>query len=49
MVVFTASEPKYADAILNFIDPNNEIFEYRLYRQNCVSTDFGYVKDLRII
>ena len=49
IVSFTASEQQYADAILDYIDPENNIFDLRLYRQHCVSTEFGHVKDLRII
>lgn len=49
LVAFTASEKSYADAILDFIDPANKIFDMRLYRHNCVKTPFGMVKDLRII
>jgi CTD small phosphatase-like protein 2 len=39
----------YADTILNYIDPNREIFAKRLYRQHCVETEYGLIKDLRII
>ena len=49
IIAFTASEKQYADAILDFLDPDGSIFEERLYRHNCVMTPFGYVKDLRII
>jgi CTD small phosphatase-like protein 2 len=49
IIAFTASERNYADAILDFLDPDGSIFEARLYRHNCVMTPFGYVKDLRIL
>ena len=50
IVVFTASHQAYADAILDYLDPQNRYFSYRLYRQHCVLTPEGYyVKDLRII
>ena len=39
----------YADAILDHIDPENNIFAARLYRQHCVETEYGLIKDLRII
>jgi CTD small phosphatase-like protein 2 len=49
VIVFTASHQTYADAILDYIDPNNEYIEHRLYRQHCVLTEEGYyVKDMRI-
>ena len=30
--VFTASSQTYADAILKYIDPKNELFSFRMYR-----------------
>ena len=49
IIVFTASHQVYADAILDYIDPNHELFQHRLYRHNCILTPEGYyVKDLRI-
>jgi CTD small phosphatase-like protein 2 len=32
LIVFTASEQSYADAILDKIDPAHQLFEHRLYR-----------------
>lgn len=54
MIIYTASDKSYADSVINYIDPFNTFFPYRLYRHNCVKivTDEGqtlYVKDLRII
>ena len=34
---------------MNFIDPKNEFFHTRLYRHHCVETEYGLIKDLRII
>jgi len=49
VIVFTASHQVYADAILDYLDPNHEHIEHRLYRQHCFQTEEGYyVKDLRI-
>ena len=52
IVVFTASHQAYADAVLNFMDPTNKYFKYRLYRNNCSLVDVDgtkfYVKDLDI-
>ena len=49
VVVFTASHKAYADVVLDMLDPNNEIFELRLYRDSCIRTQDGvYIKDLRI-
>ena len=50
IVVFTAGTQDYADAALDFIDPDRQIIKHRLYRQHCVNPCHGvYVKDLRII
>jgi Dullard-like phosphatase family protein len=52
IIIYTASHQSYADSVLNYLDPKNEYFEYRLYRHNCVETyvegEKLYVKDLRI-
>jgi Dullard-like phosphatase family protein len=49
LVVFTAAEQDYADAILDVLDTENLIFK-RLYRQHCINIEDKYfVKDLRII
>ena len=50
VIIFTASHQTYADAILNYLDPENTLFQYRMYRQHCVQSPEGYyVKDLRVI
>ena len=50
VIVFTASHQTYADAILDYIDPERTLISYRMYRQHCVQTPEGlYVKDLRVI
>ena len=52
IVAYTASHNSYADSVLNFLDPENEIFEYRLYRKDCIECNVNetkfYVKDLDI-
>lgn len=49
IVVFTAGEQEYADAILDKIDDGGFI-KHRLYRQHCIKCqDMFYVKDLRVI
>ena len=51
-IIYTASHQSYADSVLNHIDPNNELIQYRLYRHNCVDVkvekETVYIKDLRI-
>ena len=52
IVVFTASHQAYADAVLDFMDPDKKYFKYRLYRNNCSLVEIDeakfYVKDLDI-
>ena len=50
IVIYTASHPSYADAVLNYMDKENKYFKYRLYRNHCIQCDVDgfkfYVKDL---
>ena len=50
IVIYTASHPSYADAVLNYLDKENKYFKYRLYRNHCIQCDVDgfkfYVKDL---
>ena len=52
IIIFTASHRNYSDAVLNYLDPDNQYFKYRLYRDSCVlykTNDINfYVKDLDI-
>lgn len=52
IVIFTASHRSYSDAVLNYLDPEDKYFHYRLYRDSCVqykTNDMNfYVKDLDI-
>ena len=49
MCVFTASHKFYADAVLDYLDPNNEYISARFYRDSCFVTHDGvFIKDLRI-
>ena len=45
IVIFTAALQKYADVVINSIDPNN-VISYRLYRQHTISIGNSNVKDL---
>ena len=45
IVIFTAALQKYADLVINSIDPNN-VISYRLYRQHTISIGNSNVKDL---
>jgi Dullard-like phosphatase family protein len=49
IVIFTASKQPYADTILNFLDPQGQLIEKRIYRDSWIVTkDKFYLKDLRI-
>lgn len=48
VVVFTAGEKPYADAILNVIDPRGRISR-RLYKDDCVYFEGSYVKPIRVV
>ena len=45
IIIFTASISKYADILMNIIDPNNYCL-YRLFREHCSFINNNYVKDL---
>lgn len=48
--VFTASHREYADAVIDLIDPEGSLINFRLYREHCFQTDEGiFIKDLRVI
>ena len=48
--IFTASVKAYADAVIDYLDPNKNLIQFRLYRNNCINVnDKIFVKDLRII
>lgn len=48
--IFTASIKEYADAVISFLDPDNKLIKYRLYRNNCINfNDSFLIKDLRIL
>ena len=46
IIIFTASISKYADILMNIIDPNNYC-PYRLFREHCSFINNNYVKDLK--
>ena len=47
--VFTAGVKEYADAVIDFLDPENKFFSFRLYRNDCVKIGRAYIKDLRVV
>lgn len=45
IVIYTASRDKYADPLIDILDPYN-VVRTRLYRESCVFFDGFYIKDL---
>lgn len=48
LVIFTASLAKYADPVIDTIDPNGLIY-WRLFRDSCVGAGSQFVKDMSIL
>lgn len=48
IVVYTASLNKYADPLLDLLDPHHTI-DHRLFRESCVYYEGSYVKDLSLL
>ncbi len=50
VIIFTAGDRFYAEALLNHIDPDHQWIHHRLYREHCLEyyEDF-YIKDLRCL
>lgn len=48
LVVYTASLNKYADPLLDLLDPHR-VITHRLFREHCVYYEGHYVKDLRLL
>ena len=47
--IFTASVKEYADAVISFLDPENKLIKFRLYRNNCTNYNDSFtIKDLRL-
>ena len=47
--IFTASKKEYADAVLDYLDPERRIIKHRLYRDSCIAINNKvYLKDLSI-
>jgi RNA polymerase II subunit A small phosphatase-like protein len=45
LVIFTASLSKYADPLVNILDPKR-LCSYRLFREHCTYYNNSYVKDM---
>jgi len=49
VVVFTASQKVYANELLDRIDPQNQYFHHRLFRESCLAVDGNFLKDLTVL
>lgn len=50
IIVFTASHNCYANKVLDYLDPKQEFFHHRLFREHCIVSEEGiHIKDLRIL
>ena len=45
--VYTAGNKKYADAVLNSVDPKGKLIQRRFYRDTCRKADGVFYKDLK--
>lgn len=49
LVVYTASLGKYADPLLDEMDPDHSMISYRLFREQCVLYENNFIKDLSLL
>ena len=50
MITFTAGHRKYADALLNALDPDRSLIQHRVFRDCCyIASGSKYIKNLNIL
>lgn len=49
IIVFTASQKIYADALLDVMDPTKTIIKHRLFREACRWVNGNFIKDLDVL
>jgi len=50
IIVFTAASKEYAEAVVDYLDPEHKIIEAIIDRNHCTRTNNGlWIKDLRVI
>jgi len=49
VIVFTASQPVYANKLLDLLDTDDNLVEHRLFRDACLEVGGNYLKDLAVL
>lgn len=50
IIIFTASNPDYANKIIDHLDPEHNLVSFRLFRDDCIQISNNcHIKDLRIL
>lgn len=49
VVIFTASQQVYAEALLDILDRDRKFIKHRIYRDSCVYVEGNYMKDLSVL
>mmetsp|Transcript_5403 Transcript_5403/g.7929 ORF Transcript_5403/g.7929 Transcript_5403/m.7929 type:complete len:343 (-) Transcript_5403:118-1146(-) len=49
VIIFTASQRVYANALLNLIDPDQTLIQHRMFRESCLPIEGNYLKDLAVL
>jgi CTD small phosphatase-like protein 2 len=49
VIVFTASQPVYANELLDRIDPHRQLVHHRLFRDSCLQVEGNFLKDLSVL
>jgi TFIIF-interacting CTD phosphatase-like protein len=47
--IFTSTKKELADKLIDFLDPKNEIFKIKLYRENCLKILNPYISNNKLI
>jgi Dullard-like phosphatase family protein len=48
VIIFSSFDRSYTDKIIDFLDPDHDIIDHRLFKDSCIEIDGNMIKDLRI-